>query len=109
MPESLYRYNKKSVGEEKILMKPEKSNSIVILVIYQIIYVAVMLAILPKLAVGETLNAAITALMTVTSAILIGRTFFEERQRNNVRGSLGFLSLCALVTVYVLYECGLYS
>lgn len=90
-------------------MKPERSNSTVILVVYQIIYVAVMLLILPKLGVGETLNAAITAAMTVTSAILIGRTFFEERKRNNVRGSLGLLSLCTLITVYVLYECGLYS
>ena len=90
-------------------MKPEKSNATVVLVVYQIIYVAVMLLILPKLGVGETLNAAITAAMTVTSAILIGRTFFEERKNNNVRGSLGLLSLCTLITVYVLYECGLYS
>lgn len=90
-------------------MKPEKSNATVVLIVYQIIYVAVMLLILPKLGVGETLNAAITAAMTVTSAILIGRTFFEERKNNNVRGSLGLLSLCTLITVYVLYECGLYS
>ena len=90
-------------------MKQERSNSTVVLVVYQIIYVAVMLLILPKLGVGETLNAAITAAMTLTSAILIGRTFFEERKKNNVRGSLGLLSLCALITVYVLYECGLYS
>ncbi|MBQ5674629.1 MAG: hypothetical protein IIV45_06035, partial [Lachnospiraceae bacterium] len=32
-----------------------------------------------------------------------------ENNFNNVRGSLGLLSLCALITVYVLYECGLYS
>lgn len=90
-------------------MKPERSNSTVVLVIYQIIYVAVMLLILPMLGVGETLNAAITAAMTVTSAILIGKTFIEERNRGNLRRSLSVLSLCALLTVYVLYECGLYS
>ena len=81
----------------------------VVLVIYQIIYVTVMLWILPMLGLGETADAAVTAAMTLTSAILIGKTFFEERKKNNIRGSLGFLSLCALVTVYVLYECGLYS
>ncbi len=90
-------------------MKRERTNATVILVVYQIIYVAVMLWILPMFAIGETANAAITAAMTVTSAILIGRTFFEERKNNNVRGSLGLLSLCTLITVYVLYECGLYS
>ena len=90
-------------------MKKEKSDLTVVLVVYQIIYVAVMLWVLPMLALGETVNAAITAAMTVTSALLIGKTYFEERKNNNVRGSLGLLSLCALVTVYVLYECGLYS
>ncbi|MBR5516802.1 MAG: hypothetical protein IKU53_02415 [Firmicutes bacterium] len=90
-------------------MKKEKSDLTVILVLYQIVYVTVMLWILPMLALNETLNAAITAVMTVTSAILIGKTYFEERKRNNVRGSLSLLSLCALVTVYVLYQCGLYS
>ncbi len=90
-------------------MKKEKTDLTVILVVYQIIYVTVMLWILPMLALNETVNAAITAAMTVTSAILIGKTFFAERRNNNVRGSLGLLSLCALVTVYVLYECGLYS
>ena len=90
-------------------MKSSESNSTVILVVYQIIYVAVMLLILPMFNLGETAKAAITAIMTVTSAILMGKTYFEERKKNNVRGSLGLLSLCALITVYVLYECGLYS
>ena len=90
-------------------MKSGEKNLTVILVLYQIIYVTAMLLILPMLNLGETANAAVTAIMTVTSAILIGKTFFEERKKNNVRGSLGLLSLCALITVYVLYECGLYS
>ena len=90
-------------------MKKERSDMTVVLVIYQIIYVAVMLWVLPMFGLGETAEAAITAAMTVTSAVLIGKTYFEERKKNNVRGSLGLLSLCALVTVYVLYECGFYS
>ena len=90
-------------------MKKERSDMTVVLVIYQIIYVAVMLWVLPMVGLGETAEAAVTAAMTLTSAILIGKTYFEERKKNNVRGSLGLLSLCDLVTVYVLYECGLYS
>ena len=87
----------------------KKIGGTVLLVAYQLLYVIVLLWVLPSLAVGETLNAAVTAAMTVLSAILIGKTYFEEREKGNVRRSLGVLSLCALVTVYVLYECGLYS
>lgn len=90
-------------------MREKSSNSTIILITYQVTYVVVLLGLLPKLAIGETLNAAITAVMTVTSALLIGKTYFDEKREGNVRRSLGLLSLCALVTVYVLYECGLYS
>ncbi len=90
-------------------MKPQRTDATVVLVVYQIIYVVLMLWVLPALALSETLNALFTAILTVTSAVLIGRTFFKERENNNVRGSLGLLSLCTLITVYVLYQCGIYS
>ncbi len=87
----------------------ERSDSIVPLVIYQIIYVVVLLAILPMLNLSEVINAGVTAAMTVGSAVLIGRTFIVERNHGRLRSSLSLLSLCALITVYVLYQTGIYS
>lgn len=90
-------------------MEDNKSNLKSILVIYQLVYVVVMLWVLPLLSVSEMMNAAITAAMTVGSALLIGTTFIKEREKGNGRGCLALLSLCTLVTVYVLHECGLYA
>lgn len=85
------------------------SNSSIILIGYQAFYVMVMLGVLPSANLGETANAAVTAVLTVASAILIGKTYFDERNVGNARRSIGLLSLCALVTVYVLFKCGLYA
>lgn len=90
-------------------MEDNKTNFKSILVIYQLVYVVVMLWLLPLLSISEMMNAAITAAMTVGSALLIGTTFIKERERGNGRRCLALLSLCALVTVYVLNECGLYA
>lgn len=90
-------------------MEKKNINLKTVLIIYQIVYVAIMLVILPMLSVSELVNAAFTAFMTVASALLIGATFVKERNEGRGRQSLAFLSMCALVTVYVLYECGLYS
>lgn len=90
-------------------MEDKKTNFKSILVIYQLVYVVVMLWVLPLLSVSELMNAAITAAMTVGSALLIGTTFIKEREIGNGRRCLALLSLCALVTIYVLHECGLYA
>ncbi|MDD6880196.1 MAG: hypothetical protein PUE18_01295 [Firmicutes bacterium] len=85
------------------------SNSVILLVVYEIIYVLVILKILPMLKLAEVANAAVTAAMTLASAVLIGKTFIEERNAGRGRKSLTLLSLCALITVFVLYQTGIYG
>ncbi len=94
-------------GEQQ--MKEKGSDKIVILVIYQIVYVFVILAVLPFLNLPEVINAGITAAMTVASCVLIGSTFITERNEGRIRSALGTLSLCALITVWVLFQTGIYG
>ena len=91
-------------------MNNEKgTNTQVILVIYEIIYALIVLKILQVLALSEVVNAGVTAVMTLMSAVLIGKTFIEERNAGRGTRSLTLLSLCALITVFVLYKAGLYG